>query len=96
MFISENNNYFKLRSHIVTPDNDGVNDFIVLDYELPETNYILDLYLYDRWGRNQHKLLHHYTLNRKGTIIIKEAGIVRSGVYILLGTLHHLNSKFSL
>lgn len=73
----------QLRSNWISPNNDGYNDQIILDYELPVSNYILSVYLLDYRGRNYGKLLEEYSLNQKGTIIIPMDHNLQNGIYIL-------------
>ena len=55
---------------------------------------MMNIYLYDRYGRNHGKIIKEYTLQHKGTVVIPIRSPFPEGVYILWGTVHHLSGKY--
>lgn len=77
----------------MSPNNDGYNDFIILDYDLPKTNYILNVYILDSWGRFRGKLLENHTLEQKSALVFVPPSSLREGIYVLVLSLVNIEGR---
>jgi hypothetical protein len=59
---------FTLSSQIFSPNNDGLDDFVMIGYELPEPGYIANITVYDSKGRLVRRLSSNITLGTEGNI----------------------------
>ena len=78
--------YFWLDSKTFTPNNDGVNDLMILKYSLPETGYIATITLYTRDGYEVGVLAENILLNQTGEWLWQgnnpSGGLIEAGIYI--------------
>lgn len=81
------NKNFRLESNTFTPNNDGINDLMILKYSLPESGYIVTITLYTRDGYEVGTLAENLLLNQKGEWIWQgnnpNGGLIEAGLYIL-------------
>lgn len=73
---------------IFSPDNDGYNDVLAVNYKFPQAGTVLSLNVYDNNGQLVRKLLSGQTVSNEGTIfwdgLADDYSISASGIYILL------------
>ncbi len=79
---------FTLSSDIFSPDNDGYQDILEINYQLPSPNYTANIIVYDAKGRKIKRLAQNELLGTNGTIswngLNESNEKVRPGVYIIL------------
>ncbi|MGB6122247.1 MAG: lamin tail domain-containing protein, partial [Bacteroidota bacterium] len=71
-----------------SPDNDGVEDFVIVHYEMPVPTAAVTLTVYDARGRMVRRLLAAEAGARQGEIVWdgrnEERGVARVGVYVVV------------
>jgi hypothetical protein len=60
--------FFNLSSQIFSPDNDGFEDVLLINYELPESGYIANIMIFDSRGRRVKRLAANIPLGTSGSI----------------------------
>jgi len=79
----------------LSPDEDGFEDFLLVNYALPSTGYSANLSLYDSKGRLVRDLLQNSLLASEGTIkwdgLTNDGTDARAGIYVLFASLHNPN-----
>ena len=58
-----------MSTDVITPDNDGHNDFATIDYELPEGGYTADIEVFDSNGRMIRRIAEREHLAGTGSFI---------------------------
>jgi hypothetical protein len=82
---------------IFSPDNDGVNDFCLIQYKMKERGYIANLEIYDITGRKRRSLLKNELFGLTGQY--KWDGLddasrpLPQGIYILIIEIFNLEGK---
>jgi len=88
---------FKLRSKIISPDQDEYEDLLFLDFVLEKQGYIGSVEVYDSFGRRIKKLVNNELLPPNGTIIWdglnEELRKPSVGIYMLFIELLDLNGN---
>jgi hypothetical protein len=64
----EGKDFFSLSSQIFSPDNDGFEDILLINYELPESGYIANIMIFDSRGRRVKRLAANIPLGTTGSI----------------------------
>ncbi len=64
----ETDKYFSLQSKTLSPDEDGFEDVMVLNYVLPGPDYIASIFIYDMEGRSIRHLVNNRTLGTEGML----------------------------
>jgi hypothetical protein len=60
--------HFTISNPLLSPDNDGWEDLLVLDYALDQTENLLHVTIYDLFGREIIKLANNLLVGSKGTL----------------------------
>lgn len=60
--------YFKLKQKIFTPNDDGNEDYMALNYALPSRDYLSRIYIYNDRGKLIKRLVDHLILGFQGRI----------------------------
>jgi hypothetical protein len=70
-FVPEKNSEqnFWLEYETFTPDNDGYRDFLVLNYALPETNFLLSATIYSPTGQKIRTLSNNLIASTSGNLL---------------------------
>ena len=93
--IENSKNYFRLNSTTFTPNNDGVNDLLILNYSLPDNGFLATITLYTRDGYEIGVLADNILLNQSGEWIWHgnnpNGGLIDAGLYILQISAYNLN-----
>ncbi|MFN5794454.1 MAG: gliding motility-associated C-terminal domain-containing protein, partial [Bacteroidota bacterium] len=93
----ESDDVISLSAEFISPDNDGYQDVLEISYNLPETNLVGSLEVYDSKGRVVKTIFQNQLLGIKGSTIWD--GITNSnekaniGIYKFLLTTFDLNGK---
>ena len=87
------NEILKPDKKVFTPDGDSVDDFVLLQYNLPKPGYLATIKIYDAEGFPVHDLTNNFLLGAEGNIkwdgIDAEGNIVKMGMYIVFSRLFH-------
>ena len=79
---------FRLTNRIFSPDDDGFNDFLLVDFEPGPGNYVASVWVYDLDGREIRQLLSNETLGASPVVQWdgrnSEGKLAEMGIYILL------------
>lgn len=82
---------------IISPDNDGIDDFCTISFQLAEPNYVANLTIFDAGGRKMRHLVQNQTLAQGGSWRWDGLGAngkaLPTGTYILLLELFNLQGK---
>lgn len=62
------NDEFELSLKVFSPDGDGFEDYVMINYELPENGYIANIMVFDSRGRRVKRLAANMTLGTSGSI----------------------------
>ncbi len=86
-----------LENDRISPDEDGFEDFLLINYMLPEAGYTANVDLFDAKGRLVKDLVENSLLANEGTFkwdgITNEGTDARPGIYILLVNLLNTNGE---
>ncbi len=70
-----------------SPDGDGVEDVLLIDYQTDQPGYTLNVHLYDSNGRLLRRLANNETLAARGSLkwdgVNEEGSRARMGIYVL-------------
>jgi hypothetical protein len=79
--------YFWLDNESFTPDNDGVEDVLLLRYKMPDNGYSATVTIYDAMGRRVRQIANNALLGGEGVLIwngLTDAGkLANAGVYVV-------------
>jgi hypothetical protein len=82
---------------IVSPDNDGLDDFVTIDYRFPEPGYIATITIFDASGRPVKYLQRNAVCGTTGSFRWDGLGDrsqqLATGVYVVLTEVFNLNGK---
>ncbi len=85
-------------SPYVSPDGDGINDLLIIEYNLPYPQFILNLYIYNLSGRLLTIAYSNFTLTKSGILLWKGferwRAYANRGIYIVVAILHHQNGQY--
>ena len=87
---------FKVSPKIISPNNDGVDDQLLIQYQLNQPGYMCSAYLFGLNGNMIMKIIDNQLLGTSGSIIwsgLHQQQILPSGQYIILIEAFHLNGK---
>ncbi len=59
---------FELVETVFSPDGDGFNDVLIINYHLPESGYLANIIVFDSQGRRVRRLVSNLSLGTSGTI----------------------------
>ncbi len=90
---------------IITPNNDGNNDQLLIDYQFDKAGYSANMFVYDAKGREMIRLCSNKQLGTSGRLfwdgMDADKKLVQTGYYILYievfdmkGNLHHYKKTF--
>ena len=86
---------FTFSSTLVSPDGDGYQDEITIDYQLEESDLFADFILFDARGALVRRLLNNALLGTHGTLVWDGQGsngqTLAKGRYVLYINLHNLH-----
>jgi hypothetical protein len=82
---------------IFSPDNDGRDDFAIIQYELPEPGYVTNISIFDAHGYRVRNLVQQATLSLTGQFrwdgLNDKLNRLPVGTYVVLTELFHLSGK---
>lgn len=87
------NEFIKLNSKSFSPDGDGFEDFLLIEYELEKPGYTGTLTMYDAEGRKIRTIVNNELLGLTGTIkwdgITNDGNSAKMGIYIVVFSVFH-------
>ncbi|TKG92457.1 hypothetical protein EYV94_19660 [Puteibacter caeruleilacunae] len=85
--------HWKVSPEVFSPNSDGYNDMVQLNYELPQPGYVATIKVFNKNGSEITTLSNNQLLGTQGTISWngsnKRGGTVESGIYIFLIELYN-------
>ena len=82
---------------LISPDNDGNNDFATIQFKLPQPGYLANAIIYDMSGRRIRYLLKNELLGINSKFIWRgeddKLNMSPSGIYILVAEIFNLQGK---
>jgi hypothetical protein len=82
---------------IISPDNDGRDDYAIINYQLPEAGYVATMSVFDAAGRRVRWLLRNATLGVQGSLrwdgLNDQLQVVPRGIYIIHAEFFNLAGK---
>lgn len=79
--------YFWLDNESFTPDNDGVEDMLLLRYKMPDNGYSATVTIYDAMGRRVRQMANNALLGGEGVLVwngLTDAGkLANAGIYVV-------------
>ena len=81
------NEMFTVLTPTFSPDGDGFDDLLLVDYETEQAGYTLNMHIYDSNGRLIKRLVNNETLAARGSLkwdgVSDEGARARIGIYVL-------------
>lgn len=94
---STGNSQLRVQPTLISPNNDGQDDFALIRYEMEQPGFMANIFVYDLTGRLVRKLVQQSRLSASG--FFKWDGLddgrnaLPSGIYILYAELFDLNGR---
>jgi hypothetical protein len=92
-----NHDAVRVSPSVFSPDGDGVDDVLFIDYQMPDAGYLASVWAYDAAGRLVRTLCKNALLGSSGRILwdgATEQGTPAGiGLYIILFEAHNLSGK---
>ncbi|ADY54359.1 hypothetical protein Pedsa_3831 [Pseudopedobacter saltans DSM 12145] len=86
-----------LSTKVLSPDNDGTNDLLSINYQLDQNNYVANVSVYNDEGRLIKKIINNEAVSSSGTWLWDGFDLtqnrVKTGIYILHAELFDLFGK---
>ena len=87
---------FKVSPRIISPNNDGLDDHLLIQYQVKQPGYMCSIYLFGLDGNLMLKIIDNQLLGTSGSFIwdgLNQQHMLPSGQYIILVEAFHLNAK---
>jgi hypothetical protein len=87
---------FQTTSKIISPNNDGMDDYLTITYQLNQPGYMCSVFLFGLNGNLISKIADNQLLGTKGSIVwngLHREQMLPSGQYIIYIEAFHLNAK---
>lgn len=89
-------NFFSVSSKIISPNNDGIDDNLLIHYRLNQPGYMCTVYLFGLNGQLISTIINSQLLGTSGTMIwngLDQQQMLPSGQYIVYMEAFHLHAK---
>ena len=87
----------KTSPDIISPDNDGMDDFLTIDYNFPEPGYVANISIFDAAGRRVRYLQRNALMGTKGYFRWDGLGEKNEklavGIYVIYTEVFNLQGK---
>ena len=84
----QTDNTFRINPQCITPNNDGVNDYTEISWNLPINGYAATIKIFDDYGRDVVTLRKAVVIAPQDKVIYHGSNL-RSGIYIIFIELLH-------
>jgi hypothetical protein len=82
---------------VFSPDNDGFDDFVTINYDFPEPGYVCNISLYESSGRLIRRLTQNAICGVKGYFrwdgLDEKSNLPRVGMYVMMAEVFNLEGK---
>ncbi|MDR1739594.1 MAG: gliding motility-associated C-terminal domain-containing protein [Bacteroidales bacterium] len=89
----ENDNAFSISPELITPNNDGLNDYTEISWNLPLNGYVATIKVFDDYGREVSTLKKSEIIAPQDQILYhakdSKGNTLRKGIYIIMFELIH-------
>ena len=89
--------WIQIDQDIIHPDNNGVYDFLQINYQFEEPGTLLTVYLFNQQGEKITTIINNLICGRSGTYnwngVDIQNNYIASGIYIIVAEAFHLNRK---
>ncbi len=85
-----------LKNNVFSPNNDGIDDELVIEYNFDKAENYANFYIFDSRGRLVTQLINNETLGKKGIIVwdgFKDSSKTSIGIYLLYYKIIDTNSN---
>jgi hypothetical protein len=93
----ESKSWIQIDQNIIHPDNNGLNDYLQINYQFDEPGTLLSVFLFNQQGEKIVTILNNLLCGRNGQFnwngINNQNSYLSTGVYILVAEAFHLNGK---
>ena len=87
------NGSVSLSTELITPDNDGLDDFVSINFDLEKPGWVANVTIFDGIGRKRKTMVNNKNLGIENSLIWNASNdkdeLVRRGMYIILIELWH-------
>ena len=66
--VSQSSRYFSTNQTTISPDSDGFEDYLTINYQLPNSDYVATIQIYDQEGRFIKQILNNELIGKEGFI----------------------------
>ncbi len=85
---SESDESFWLDTNRFSPNNDGYEDWLIINYQLPQSGYTATIDVYTRHGAHVCKMVDNRLIDTEGQItwdgITKDGAMIPAGLYVIM------------
>jgi hypothetical protein len=93
----ENKSWIHIDQNIIHPDNNGLNDYLQMNYQFDEPGTLLSVFLFNQQGEKMVTILNNLLCGRNGQYnwngLNNQNNFLATGIYILVAEAFHLNGK---
>jgi hypothetical protein len=93
----ENKSWIQIDQNIIYPDNNGLNDYLQINYQFDEPGTLLSVFLFNQQGEKMVMILNNLLCGRNGQYnwngLSNQNNFLATGIYILVAEAFHLNGK---
>ncbi|GHT72794.1 hypothetical protein FACS189456_2300 [Bacteroidia bacterium] len=92
-----NQQVISILPEVFSPDGDGVDDVLFIDYVMPDFDYLANIYIYDVSGRLVRELHKNVLLGKDGRLmwdgVNHQGTLARIGIYVIVMEAHSQSGK---
>jgi hypothetical protein len=93
----DNQQVMSISPEVFSPDGDGVDDVLFIDYVMPDFDYLANVYIYDVSGRLVRELHKNVLLGKDGRLmwdgVNQQGTLARIGIYVIVMEAHSQSGK---
>jgi hypothetical protein len=94
---ADNQQVISISPEVFSPDGDGVDDVLFVDYVMPDFDYVANVYIYDVAGRLVRELYKNVLLGKDGRLmwdgVNQQGTLARIGIYVIVMEAHSQSGK---
>lgn len=93
----ESKSWIQIDQNVIHPDNNGLHDFLQINYQFDEPGTLLTVYLFNQQGEKIVTILNNLLCGRNGQYnwngLNNQSNYLATGIYLLVAEAFHLNGK---